>query len=61
MRAVLQRVARASVTVEGQVVGRIDRGWLVLLGVARGDTDADADWLADKVLALRAFADAAAR
>ena len=57
MRAVLQRVSRASVTVEGQVVGRIERGWLVLLGVAKGDTDADADWMAEKVLALRAFPD----
>ena len=42
MRAVLQRVARASVTVDGAVVGRIGVGWLVLLGVAKGDTDDDA-------------------
>jgi D-tyrosyl-tRNA(Tyr) deacylase len=57
MRAVVQRVARASVQVEGEVVGRIDLGWLVLLGVARGDADADADRLAEKVVGLRAFAD----
>ena len=57
MRAVLQRVARASVSVEGRVVGRIDVGWLVLLGVERADSDADASWIADKILGLRAFAD----
>ena len=49
MRAVLQRVTRASVEVEGRVVGRDRPGWLVLLGVARGDTDDDAAWLAEKV------------
>jgi D-tyrosyl-tRNA(Tyr) deacylase len=57
MKAILQRVKRASVTVDDQVVGRIDAGWLVLLGVARGDADADATWMADKVAGLRAFAD----
>ena len=57
MRAVLQRVSRASVSVEGAVVGRIDAGWLVLLGVARGDVDADADRLAEKTVNLRAFED----
>ena len=57
MRAVLQRVERASVGVEGATVGQIAAGWLVLLGVAKGDTDADADRLADKVVGLRAFAD----
>jgi D-tyrosyl-tRNA(Tyr) deacylase len=57
MRAVLQRVSRASVEVEGACVGRIARGWLVLLGVERGDTEADAAWIADKVLKLRAFED----
>ena len=61
MRAVLQRVSRASVEVEGRVVGRIDRGWLVLLGVARGDGDADADKLAAKVAGLRAFEDDAGK
>ena len=57
MRAVLQRVSRASVEVEGAVVGAIAAGWLVLLGVARGDSDADAEKLAEKVVALRAFED----
>jgi D-tyrosyl-tRNA(Tyr) deacylase len=57
MRAVVQRVSRASVEVDGEVVGRIGRGWLVLLGVARGDGDDDADRLAEKVANLRAFAD----
>src|SRR5689334_22855678 len=57
MRAVLQRVARASVEVDGTCVGQIAHGWLVLLGVERGDADADAAWMADKVLNLRAFED----
>ncbi len=57
MRAVLQRVSRSSVEVEGACVGRIDHGWLVLLGVERGDADPDAVWIADKVLNLRAFED----
>ena len=57
MRAVLQRVSRASVEVDGEVVATIGTGWLVLLGVARGDSDDDADRLADKVVALRAFED----
>jgi D-aminoacyl-tRNA deacylase len=57
MRAVLQRVSRSSVEVEGVCVGRIAHGWLVLLGVERGDTEADAAWIADKVLKLRAFED----
>jgi D-aminoacyl-tRNA deacylase len=57
MRAVLQRVSRAAVEVERACVGRIDHGWLVLLGVERGDSDTDAAWIADKVLKLRAFED----
>ena len=57
MRAVLQRVERAAVRVDGETIGQIGGGWLVLLGVARGDADADADRLADKVVGLRAFAD----
>jgi D-tyrosyl-tRNA(Tyr) deacylase len=57
MRAVLQRVSRASVEVEGEVVGKIGLGWLVLLGVAAGDTEDDAEKLADKTVALRAFPD----
>ena len=61
MRAVLQRVSRASVEVDGRIVGRIGVGWLVLLGVARGDADEDADRLADKVVGLRAFEDEAGK
>lgn len=57
MRAVIQRVTRASVTVDGLTVGAIGRGWLVLLGVARGDANEDADTLAEKVVNLRAFGD----
>ena len=58
MRALVQRVSEASVTVDGDEVSRIGRGLLVLLGVRRGDTDADADKLAAKLLALRIFEDA---
>lgn len=58
MRAVLQRVSRASVTVAGEVIGQIDRGILVLLGVEPDDTDEDARQLADKTIALRIFDDA---
>lgn len=58
MKAVLQRVKRASVTVEGQVIGQIDQGILVLLGVEQGDTEQDARQLADKTVDLRIFDDA---
>jgi D-aminoacyl-tRNA deacylase len=58
MRAVVQRVTRASVTVDGEVVGRIDAGLCVLVGVAEGDTDADAATLAAKIVGLRIFEDA---
>jgi D-tyrosyl-tRNA(Tyr) deacylase len=61
MRAVLQRVTRASVEVDGTCVGRIGRGWLILLGVAQGDTEEDVAWLADKVLNLRCFEDDAGK
>jgi D-aminoacyl-tRNA deacylase len=61
MRAVLQRVTRASVEVDGKCVGRIERGWLILLGVAQGDTDDDPAWIADKVLNLRGFEDDAGK
>jgi D-tyrosyl-tRNA(Tyr) deacylase len=61
MRALIQRVSRASVSVEGETVATIGAGLLVLLGVARQDTEDDADWLADKVRALRVFPDAAGR
>ena len=58
MRAVVQRVSQASVTVEGRVVGSIGLGFLVLLGVGQGDTEADADYLAEKIAYLRIFEDA---
>src|SRR5438128_1124116 len=58
MRAVVQRVSRASVKVDGNIVGQIDAGLLVLLGVAQDDTEADADYLADKITSLRIFEDA---
>ena len=61
MRAVVQRVARASVSVDGTTVGEIGRGLLVLLGVERGDADADVAWLAAKVAGLRVFTDAAGK
>lgn len=58
MRAVIQRVSGASVAVDSQIVGKIDHGALVLLGVEKGDCDADAEWLARKVVELRMFPDA---
>ena len=57
MRVVVQRVSRASVTVDGEVVGQIGAGLLVLLGVAEGDTQQDVNWMANKVLGLRVFPD----
>ncbi len=61
MRAVIQRVLSSSVTVDGRVVGEIGPGLLVLLGVGRGDTEAQAVWLAKKVCALRIFEDEAGK
>ena len=61
MRAVVQRVSQARVEVGGEVVGAIDRGFLVLLGVANGDTPADAAYLAEKTAGLRVFEDAAGK
>lgn len=57
MRAVVQRVSAASVTVEGRKVGTIGPGLLVLLGVARGDTEKDGEYLAEKLAGLRIFED----
>jgi len=57
MRAVIQRVSRAKVTVNGEIAGEIGPGLLVLLGVGTGDTRAEADYLADKTIGLRIFED----
>ncbi len=61
MRAVVQRVSRASVTVDGDSVGRIERGLCVLVGVGREDTAVDAEQLAEKVVGLRIFEDDAGK
>ena len=61
MRALVQRVSRASVSVDGRLVSSIGAGLLVLLGVGVEDGERDADWLADKVRNLRVFADAEGR
>ncbi len=58
MRAVVQRVSRAQVTVNGEIVGKIGLGLLVLLGVGRDDSEADAIYLAEKIAGLRVFEDA---
>lgn len=58
MKAVIQRVTRASVEVEGQMVGRIDVGLLVLLGMAKGDSEADVQYIVQKIQTLRIFPDA---
>ncbi len=61
MRAVVQRVSAASVTVDGEVVGEIGAGLLVLLGVHRDDSEQQADRMAEKLLALRVFPDSEGR
>jgi D-aminoacyl-tRNA deacylase len=61
VRALVQRVSRASVTVDNREIAAIGSGLLVLLGVTGTDTEKDADWLADKVRALRIFPDAEGR
>jgi len=57
MRAVVQRVTRASVTVDGKIVGEVGNGLVVLLGIARADNEDDANYLVDKIAALRVFDD----
>lgn len=57
MRAVIQRVAQACVEVEGKIVGEIESGFVVLLGVSHDDQAADADYLTDKIINLRVFSD----
>ncbi len=61
MRALVQRVSEASVTVDGRVVGAIERGLLVLLGVTHSDGEAEAAWLAHKIAGLRIFEDEAGK
>ncbi len=61
MRALLQRVSRASVTVDEQIVGQIGQGLLVLLGAGQGDSEAQVKTLADKIVHLRIFEDAAGK
>ena len=57
MRAVVQRVSRAQVAIDGEIVGEVGRGLLVLLGVTHADTEVDAGYLADKIAGLRVFED----
>jgi len=61
LKALVQRVTRASVSVNGEVVGKISHGLVVLLGVARGDTEKDAVYLAEKIANLRIFSDDASK
>lgn len=61
MRVVLQRVLSSRVEVDGKIVGQIQRGWLVLLGIGQGDTQSHADYLADRCIKLRGFADASGK
>jgi D-tyrosyl-tRNA(Tyr) deacylase len=61
MRAVIQRVLHAEVEVEGEIVGRIDRGLLVYLGVGKDDDEEDVEFMADKLVNLRIFADEAGK
>jgi len=55
MRAVVQRVSRASVTIDGAIVSAIDRGLLVYLGIGRGDADRERAWMVEKIVGLRIF------
>jgi len=57
MRAVLQRVSRAKVETDNEIVGKIKKGIVILLGIARNDTKKDADWLLNKIINLRIFSD----
>ena len=58
MRVVLQRVSRASVTIDGRTAGAVERGFCLLVGFTHGDTEAAVDWMAEKVAGLRLFSDA---
>jgi D-tyrosyl-tRNA(Tyr) deacylase len=61
MRALIQRVGKASVSIDGETVGQIGRGLVVLVGVTHGDTQEQAEWLARKVAGLRIFEDSAGK
>ncbi len=64
MRVIVQRVARASVSIDGRIVGKTDRGLLLLVGFAEGDVTTDAspvEWMADKIAGLRVFGDDSGR
>jgi D-tyrosyl-tRNA(Tyr) deacylase len=58
MRVVLQRVSRASVTIDGRTAGAVERGFCLLVGLTHADTEATVDWMAEKVAGLRLFSDA---
>ncbi|WP_320048020.1 D-aminoacyl-tRNA deacylase [uncultured Ilyobacter sp.] len=57
MRVVIQRVSKAQVSVEGKVIGKIDKGFLILLGITHRDNEKDANWLVNKISGLRIFSD----
>ncbi|HJU09663.1 MAG TPA: D-aminoacyl-tRNA deacylase [Candidatus Binataceae bacterium] len=61
MRAVVQRVSWAEVRADGEIVGRIGRGFVILLGVAKGDSVVDAEFIEDRIAGLRVFADQAGK
>lgn len=61
MRALLQRVTSANVIVNGRIIGQIEHGYLILLGVTHSDTTHEADWLANKIVGLRLFEDEAGK
>ncbi len=61
MKGVIQRVSRAEVRVRGELVGRIDRGLLVLIGIEKGDGARELDWFSDKVIHMRIFEDSAGK
>ena len=58
MRVVLQRVSRASVTIDGRTAGAVERGFCLLVGLTHGDTEATVDWMAEKIAGLRLLSDA---
>jgi len=61
MRAVVQRVSRAKVTIEGEVLGQIGRGYIVLLGIEENDRETDLDYICEKLVGLRIFEDEAGK